>query len=99
MTKEQFIDIVAGNLPKPPKYFFFDAAMNKNGYTPIDEIYQKNLKSLSFDQIKSEVSNGALIIDTRDQKEVINTGMIPGSVAVSLSMNFAIWIGTLLDPQ
>jgi hydroxyacylglutathione hydrolase len=38
----------------------------------------------------------AVLIDTRDPK-VFEQGYIPGSINLPLSMNYAMWIGTLFD--
>jgi hydroxyacylglutathione hydrolase len=41
---------------------------------------------------------GILLLDTRTPKE-FETGFIPGSVSLPLTMNFAIWAGTLFKPS
>ncbi len=99
MTKDQFIDVVASDLPTPPKYFFHDAKLNKTNYTNLDEVLQKNFKPLSVKQTKDLVSKGAIIVDCREVKTCLKTGIIPGSTTISLSTPFAIWVGTLLKPE
>jgi len=99
MTKDQFIDIVANDLPTPPKYFFYDAKLNKSNLTKLDEVLQKNLKPVSIQQTKQLISKGAIIVDCREVKTCLQTGIIPGSATISLSTPFAIWVGTLLKPE
>ena len=38
MSKELFVKAVTEGLSAPPKYFFMDAMINKNGYNNIDEV-------------------------------------------------------------
>lgn len=99
MTKEDFISIVASNIQKPPKYFFHASAMNKTNFTNLDDLLKNNLKPLTVDQVKELIAQGAIVIDSRDVPVCQSTGIIPGSVAISLSTPFAIWAGTLLNPQ
>jgi hydroxyacylglutathione hydrolase len=43
-------------------------------------------------------AQGILLLDTRSVKE-FEAGFIPGSISLPLSMNFAIWAGTLFKPS
>ncbi|MEJ7647235.1 MAG: MBL fold metallo-hydrolase [Chryseolinea sp.] len=96
MTREDFIRKITDGILPPPNYFFEDARINKEGYTPIDDVIRKNTKPLSADQFMKAVATGAIIIDTRSA-DVFEKGFIPGSVNVGLNGQFAVWVGTLLD--
>lgn len=99
MDKEHFIQLIASDLPTPPKYFFHDAKLNKTNFPSLDEVLNKNIKPLSIQQVKDLASKGAKLLDCRDGSDCYATGIIPGSVAISLSTPFAVWVGTLLDAK
>ena len=61
----EFITILTSGLSVPPPYFFNDASINKNGYSNIDEVMQRNLKPLTVEAFSDEIAAGALILDTR----------------------------------
>lgn len=96
MTREEFIKAVTDGLTAPPQYFFKDAMINKNGYENIDTVMARNLKALSPDELKKEVAEGALILDTRDP-DSFEKGFIKGAINIGLNGQYAIWMGTLLD--
>ncbi len=96
MTREQFIAAVTDGLNEPPKYFFEDARINREGYAPVDEVIAQNAKALSIDGFESSVGNGALILDTR-AADVFEKGFIKGSLNIGLNGMFAVWVGTLID--
>ncbi|MBK8846159.1 MAG: MBL fold metallo-hydrolase [Bacteroidetes bacterium] len=96
MSREQFIEIVAGSLATPPAYFFKDAGINKQGYRSFDELLLNNCKALSIDNFRQEQEQGAIIIDTRKAAEFAE-GFIPGAINIGLQGEFAPWVGTLID--
>src|SRR5204862_3462502 len=52
-TRSSFItELTEGILP-PPQYFFEDARINKEGYSPIDEVISDNSKPLAEKEFKS----------------------------------------------
>ncbi len=94
MTREAFIKELTTGIQAPPQYFFHDAALNKKVIEPVDDVLKKNLNFIArpdFDQLARE---GVIILDTRPPKE-FERGFIPGSISVPLTMNFAVWAGTL----
>jgi len=95
MTKEEFIKEVTTGILPPPAYFPLNAAMNKNGYDSIDEVIARGTKALTVDEFKSEIANGALILDVRTQAEFIQ-GFIPNSLFIGLNGQFAMWVGALI---
>lgn len=96
MTREQFIEKVTEGILPPPQYFFEDARINKEGYESIENVILKNNKSLSPAEFKKAVSEGAVILDTRNPEE-FEKGFIPGSLNIGLNGQYAVWVGTLLD--
>ena len=95
MSEENFVFAVTKGLEAPPKYFFMDAAINKKGYAPIDEVMAKNTRPLSAAAFDGLVLNGAVILDTRPYKAFIENH-IPNSINISLDGQFAVWVGSLI---
>jgi hydroxyacylglutathione hydrolase len=95
MSKEDFIAAVTDGIAAPPSYFFDDAALNKNGYSLIDDIL-KEAKPLTIAEFESEMKSGALIIDSRIPDEFEN-GFIKGAINIGLNGQYAIWAASLFE--
>ena len=96
--KTSFIkNLTTGILP-PPNYFFEDARINKQGYMPIDEVIVRNTKPVALEEFKNLVTNGTLILDTRNADD-FEKGFVPGSVNIGLNGQYANWVGTLIPIQ
>lgn len=94
--KESFVKAVTNGLEEPPRYFSVNALLNKHGYTELNELIKKGLKSLSVDEVASELKNEKLILlDTRPAT-VFTNKFIPGSISIGLEGRFAEWAGALL---
>ncbi|EAR96103.1 metallo-beta-lactamase family protein (macronuclear) [Tetrahymena thermophila SB210] len=100
IERDQFVTLLSSDLPAPPQYFFHDVAQNKSCALPVEEVVSKNLNFIPATKFLSEVAKvpESTIIDTRAPK-AFEKGFIPGSVNVSLSITFAIWVGTLFKPE
>jgi glyoxylase-like metal-dependent hydrolase (beta-lactamase superfamily II)/rhodanese-related sulfurtransferase len=96
MTKEEFIKEVTEGILPPPQYFPKNAIMNKMGYDSYDEVLAKGLKGLSVEEFKTEVENGAIILDVRTQFD-FEKGFIPNSLFIGLNGTFAMWVGALIE--
>ena len=96
MSREEFIKAITDGLAAPPQYFFKDAMINKNGYATIDEVMQRNTKALSADEVKKEIAQGAIVLDTRNA-DTFEKGFIKGSINIGLGGQYAIWLGTVVD--
>jgi glyoxylase-like metal-dependent hydrolase (beta-lactamase superfamily II)/rhodanese-related sulfurtransferase len=95
MSREEFIRKVTDGILPPPKYFFEDARINKQGYAPIDDVMEVNSRPLSAEAFTAAMNEDVLILDTREAEEFAK-GFIPGSVNVGLNGQFAVWVGTLI---
>lgn len=98
MSREEFIRKVTEGILPPPKYFFEDARINKQGYAPIDDVMEVNSRPLSADSFAAAMKLDALILDTREAEEFAK-GFVPGSINVGLNGQFAVWVGTLIPIQ
>jgi glyoxylase-like metal-dependent hydrolase (beta-lactamase superfamily II)/rhodanese-related sulfurtransferase len=94
--RDEFIRTVTDGLSAPPAYFFKDAMINKKGYESIDSVLGRNVKPLSAAAVEAEISNGALVLDTRGVEDFIK-GFVPGSMHCGLDGQYAVWVGTLVD--
>lgn len=95
-TKPQFIrEVTAGLLP-PPAYFPQNVAMNKEGYSSLDQVLQHGLTPLQpadFELIAGE--HDALVLDVRPSGDFASAH-IPGSISIGLDGQFAPWVGALI---
>jgi len=100
LQKEEFIEIATSNIPSPPQYFFYDVMMNKSVIDNVSGILSKSNIGYNVEEFQKimESDPSVVVIDTR-ATEIIAEGFIKGSVCVSLSMTYAIWIATLYKPS
>jgi len=94
-SKKEFIKAVTDGLDEPPEYFAINAQINKEGYESLDDVLKKGLQVLSVADIKKEIENDTVLLDTR-QPEAFTKGFIPGSINIGLDGRFAEWAGSLL---
>ncbi len=95
MSKQKFVEVVTDGLETPPAYFPENARINKYGYQNIDEVMKRNLKPLNVAGFEQNVTEGTVILDTRDP-ESFEKGFVPGSLNIGLNGQYAVWVGTLL---
>src|SRR5262245_50634517 len=82
MTREQFVNLVASELPPPPQYFSRDAEINRQGPRPLDELPPP--AALSPREIGARMERGVLAIDVREAAAFGNAH-IPGSINLGLA--------------
>lgn len=99
ISKQEFIEIATSGLPTPPKYFFFDAKMNKEGYESVENLLNKTLKSLNFEEFESvRKQPDVVVVDSRDPS-LSTRGFLRGSYLIPLNITYAIWCATLFKPE
>jgi len=97
MDRETFIETMVTGLATPPKYFFMDAKINRNGYEEdMDSLLGHNVHALSTADFIKEQEAGTMVLDTRMPAEYAK-GHIPGSLNIGLNGDFAVWVGTIID--
>lgn len=94
-SKESFIKQVTDGMLPPPKYFFEDARINKQGYEPLEQIIRKSLVPMSPKQVADKIDD-TVILDTRNAEEFENAH-IPGAINIGLGGQYAVWIGTIFS--
>ncbi len=96
MSKSEFASVLLdGQLPAP-KYFVKNALINRHGYDPVEEVIARNNRGLNISEVKQEMAEGAIVLDSRDP-DLFLEGFIPGAINVGLNGSYAIWVGTLVD--
>lgn len=96
MSKAEFVKEVTTGLMPPPAYFPLNVAMNKKGYSSIDDVLRKGTTALSpaaFEAAANETS--AIILDTRDAQSFARA-FIPNSINIGIDGGFAPWVGALI---
>jgi hydroxyacylglutathione hydrolase len=94
--KASFIAAVTDGLLPPPAYFPLNVAMNKKGYSSIDEVMKRGMTAMEptlFEQA-AELT-GALLLDTRPAED-FSKGFVPQSINIGIKGDFAPWVGSLI---
>ncbi len=94
MEKEEFVRIVAANQPCAPRYFPYDAQLNREERGTLEESLA-DLKALDLEAFRRAEAAGAQVVDVREAPEFA-AGHLPGSVNVGLEGRFATWAGSVL---
>jgi hydroxyacylglutathione hydrolase len=95
-TREQFVDLLTGDLPPRPAYFNDEVARNRSGATALEDL--PPVRSLTFAEVADLQSSGAIILDTRPTQDFA-AAHIPGSINVALSGQFASWAARVLGVE
>jgi glyoxylase-like metal-dependent hydrolase (beta-lactamase superfamily II)/rhodanese-related sulfurtransferase len=94
-SKEEFVKAVTTGLQIAPVYFAINAKINQQGYEEVKKVTHQGTQQLSIDALKNAVSEGAIILDTRNAT-IFTHGFIPGSISIGLEGRFAEWAGMIL---
>jgi glyoxylase-like metal-dependent hydrolase (beta-lactamase superfamily II)/rhodanese-related sulfurtransferase len=94
-TIEEFVTAVTEGLNAPPAYFPINAKINKDGYDSIDLIIKNGMRSLSLQDVKKEIAEDTILLDTR-KSTIFTEGFIPSAINIGLEGRFAEWAATML---
>ena len=93
MPREEFVKMLTTDIAAPPPYFAKDAAINRGGARPLNEVHAPHL---SADAARGFLAGGAIAIDVRDPL-YFGASHVPSSLNLGLGGQFASWAGTLLS--
>ena len=74
MAREEFIRMMTTGLTPPPRYFPFDAEINRHGARPLAELTAGLLTS---DRVRDAIAGGAVVLDVRDGASFSAGGKCP----------------------
>ena len=92
-SREDFVQQMTSNLPARPDYFLEDAAINREGATPLTELPE--LKPILAAELNGMLGRRAIALDVRPNDQFA-AGHVPGSINVALSGQFASWAGAVI---
>lgn len=88
-----FVKYLLEDQPEPPRYFAMMKKLNKVERPLLTEV--PKLKKLSDQELKTAMSKGIKVIDTRPKQEFA-AGFIPGTLNIQGNNSFATWMGWFL---
>jgi len=92
-TREEFVELLTGDLAARPAYFQDEVERNRVGAQPIEQL--PAMKPLSPAEVLQFQTAGVLVLDTRPVMEFA-AAHIPQSVHIALDGQFASWAARLL---
>lgn len=96
MPVADFIARVTADQPQTPKYFGFDAVLNRKNRGVLEVAGANGTKPISAAEFLQQYHDGAQVIDTRESDDFAR-GSVRGAIHVPLSGSFATWSGAMLD--
>ena len=96
MSREKFIEMVTSDQPDAPEYFLYDATMNRQDRSSLDESMKKAMQPLSLDDVLALQKEGTQIADVRSPLEFA-AAHLQGALNIGLDGRFATWAGTVID--
>ncbi len=91
-----FVKYLLEDQPEPPKYFAMMKHLNKVDRPLLTEVPKQ--KKLSADEVKTAMSNGIKLIDTRNKVDFA-AGFVPDSINIQGNNAFATWMGWFVNYQ
>ena len=98
MSRASFVEQLTQGQPPAPRYFGYDAQMNKEKRDTLETSLARTLQPLTLEQLLAHQKAGGLVLDTRHSDEYAQAHLA-GSVSIGLWGKYANWAGTLLDPR
>jgi len=96
MSKEAFIRLVTADQPEAPRYFGYDALLNRKERPTLEQTLERELHPLILSDVLQLQRNGAQLVDVRDAVEYAGAHLVD-SLNIGLGGKFAVWAGTILD--
>lgn len=97
MSKADFVKVVTEQQPEMPRYFAYNASLNKQIHGTLGEQMKNALTPLPLSEFLRLRDEGAQILDSRNPAEFC-LSHLRGSINVGLGGTYATWAGTVLDP-
>ncbi len=96
--EEHFVEAILEGQPEPPIYFARMKDLNKNGVPVLGDLPSPHLYS-AMELAEYGTGEGAVIVDTRADRKAFMAGHIPASLYAPLDINFAMIVGSYVDPS
>jgi glyoxylase-like metal-dependent hydrolase (beta-lactamase superfamily II)/rhodanese-related sulfurtransferase len=96
MSKDEFVRVMTTDLPAAPVYFSRDAEINRTGASALESLPQP--RPLSPREVRELLSRGHIVLDVRSAAE-FGASHVPGALNVGLGGQFAMWAGSLIEPE
>ena len=97
-TEDGFVASILEGQPEPPIYFARMKDLNKNGVPVLGDLPAPKLYSIE-ELAERGSQDGAVIVDTRSDRKGFMAGHVPGSLHAPLGINFAMIVGSYVDPS
>jgi len=96
--RQEFIRVVGSDQPVAPRYFIYDATLNKKYRPLLEDTLVEALRPLTPEAFLSKRKAGARVLDTRDAYSFAEQHLV-GSVQLSLDGPYAGTAGSLFEPD
>jgi hydroxyacylglutathione hydrolase len=96
--KDEFIRVVGSDQPVAPRYFIYDATLNKKQRPLLEDTLKEALQPLTPEVFLAKREAGARVLDTRDAYAFAEQQLVD-SVQLSLDGPYAGTAGSLFDPD
>lgn len=97
-SEADFVKRLTADLPEAPRYFSFDADLNRHDHATLERALATSLAPLPVDELLAKVAAGAQLLDAREPDEFAK-GHLRGAVNVGLGGKYASWAGQVLDAR
>lgn len=92
MSRDAFVSMMTADLPPAPRYFSFDAEINRRGAPALPA----SARALTPGALECALERGAIVLDVRDSA-AFGVEHISGAINIGLRGQFASWAGTLIE--
>jgi len=93
-----FVHAILEGQPEPPVYFARMKDLNKNGVPLLGDLPTPRLYGIQ-EVCERAAANDTVVVDTRRDRKSFMAGHVPGSIYAPLGINFAMIVGSYVDPQ